>query len=338
MSSSMHDFANFIRLLGRGKKGSRDLSQDEARTAMSILLRGECEPIQVGAFLMLLRVKEETVAEVSGFVQAARDASQRPGTPLAVDIDWPSYAGKRRQNPWFLLAAIALAQAGYRIFIHTSEGHTPDRLYTPHALRQMGFVLCDHWDQVKRELDRRHIACMPLQQFCPGLETAIHLKPLLGLRSVANSLVRLINPLDATLVASSIFHPAYGPLHQQVMQTLGIANGLTFKGDGGEIEIRPDANTTVYRINKNVTTDTIMPRVFADKQADAEEALDTQALLDLWHNKKGNAYGEAACIQTMAIMLLGLQQADTVEEAETQARALWHHRQHDALPTQTVSI
>lgn len=333
----MHDFSEFIRILGRGKKGSRDLTQEEARTAMGMLLRSECEPIQTGAFLMLLRVKEETAAEVSGFVQAARDASVLPDTPIAVDIDWPSYAGKRRQHPWFLLSAITLAQSGLRIFLHTSAGHTPDRLYTPTALAQLGFPVCQDWKSVEHELATRHLACMPLQHFCPGLETAIHLKPLLGLRSVANSLVRLIDPLHATLVASSIFHPAYGPLHQQTMHTIGIANGLTFKGDGGEIEIRPDANTTLYRVVKGEPQEMVLPRVLPDKHADLDGMPCTHALLDLWHGHASDAYGEAAICQTMAVMLLGLGKAASMEAAIQQAKTLWQQRDRAALPRQPLS-
>ena len=55
-----HPFAGYIRTLGKGKHGSRSLSQDEAHRAMQMILAGEAEPIQLGAFLMLMRVKEET--------------------------------------------------------------------------------------------------------------------------------------------------------------------------------------------------------------------------------------------------------------------------------------
>jgi anthranilate phosphoribosyltransferase len=58
-----HAFAPYVRILGKGKSGSRSLSLDEARHAFSLILRSEVEPLQLGAFLMLLRVKEETAEE-----------------------------------------------------------------------------------------------------------------------------------------------------------------------------------------------------------------------------------------------------------------------------------
>ena len=110
-----HAFALYVRALGKGKLGSRSLSQDEDFDAMSIILQQQVEPEQLGAFLMLLRVKEETPAELAGFVAAVRSfhnysSAQIPG--IAVDIDWSSYAGKKRHLPWFLLSALTLAGQG----------------------------------------------------------------------------------------------------------------------------------------------------------------------------------------------------------------------------------
>jgi anthranilate phosphoribosyltransferase len=66
--SPEHPFAEYIRILGKGKKGSRPLTQDEAYHAMKMILAEEVLPIQLGAFLMLMRVKEETPEELAGFL------------------------------------------------------------------------------------------------------------------------------------------------------------------------------------------------------------------------------------------------------------------------------
>ena len=58
--SHAHPFSAYVRLLGRGKTLSRSLAFDEAEAAMTMILRREVEPEQLGAFLMLMRVKEET--------------------------------------------------------------------------------------------------------------------------------------------------------------------------------------------------------------------------------------------------------------------------------------
>ena len=71
-TSQEHPFAPYLRILGKGKTGTRSLTQDEARIAFEMILSGDTEPLQIGAFLMLLRVKEETAEELAGFVQACR--------------------------------------------------------------------------------------------------------------------------------------------------------------------------------------------------------------------------------------------------------------------------
>ena len=52
-----HPFAQFVRILGKGKRGARGLTREEAREAMGMLLDVNAEEVQLGAFLMLLRHK-----------------------------------------------------------------------------------------------------------------------------------------------------------------------------------------------------------------------------------------------------------------------------------------
>ena len=59
-----HAFAPFVRILGKGKTGTRSLTLSEAEEAFGMILSGQAEPVQVGAFLKLLRVKEETGEEL----------------------------------------------------------------------------------------------------------------------------------------------------------------------------------------------------------------------------------------------------------------------------------
>ncbi|MGC3400240.1 hypothetical protein ACPTE5_30055, partial [Pseudomonas aeruginosa] len=93
-----------------------------------MLLDEKVEDTQLGAFLMLLRHKEESPEELAGFTEAVRERLNAPA--LNVDIDWPTYAGKKRHLPWYLLAAKCLAQNGVRILMHGGGAHTAGRLYT----------------------------------------------------------------------------------------------------------------------------------------------------------------------------------------------------------------
>ncbi len=88
-----HPFAQFVRILGKGKRGARNLTREEAREAMGMVLDEQVEETQLGAFLMLLRHKEESAEEMAGFTDALRQRLEVP--TLAVDLDWPTYAAAR---------------------------------------------------------------------------------------------------------------------------------------------------------------------------------------------------------------------------------------------------
>jgi len=326
MQTSEHLFAQYVRTLGKGKTGSRSLSFDEAQNAMSMILAGQVEDVQLGAFLMLLRVKEESAEEIAGFVAASRIFIKHQFTQtdaISVDLDWSSYAGKRRQPPWYLLAAALLAHNGYRIFMHGAKGHTPDRLYTEDVLDTFNIDIAQTWEDCVQQLEQRNFAFMPLEQLCLPLHKMIQLRPLLGLRSPIHTLCRLLNPLNAQTTLQSVFHPAYASTHQQAAAILGEYNAAVFKGDGGEVEYRPHARLEIKCINAQQSDTYIIPR-----RAEAAEkmAVNTDVLLDLWQGKINTEHGCNAVLGTAGIALHSMGKAPDFETAYQMANTFWHAR------------
>lgn len=70
----------------------------------------------------LRTVARETAAELAGFVDAARFHVMQGAGALAADLDWPTYADRHRQQPWFMLAALTLAGHGVRVLTHGIPG------------------------------------------------------------------------------------------------------------------------------------------------------------------------------------------------------------------------
>lgn len=325
-----HPFAPYVRILGKGKTGSRSLQRDEAREAFGMVLRGEAEPLQVGAFLMLLRVKEETGAELAGFVEACRDTMSAPPTALQADLDWSSYAGKKHQHPWFLLSALLLSGAGYRVFIHGSDGHTQGRLYTEDAMSQLGLPIADRWSAVQAQLNEHRLSYLPLRQFCPPLHELMQLRPLLGLRSPVNTLARMLNPLAAPCTLQSIFHPAYAALHQDADELLGQPRAMVLKGDSGEAEVKPQADTRLQLLAAGERSEITLPRVIAGKVT-AVDAPRCDALRQLWRGESEDLYGTAAVLGTTTAALLLLRPGISRESAEIEANRLWAARDQGRL-------
>jgi anthranilate phosphoribosyltransferase len=315
-----HPFAQFVRILGKGKRGARSLTREEARQAMGMLLDEQVEEAQLGAFLMLLRHKEESAEELAGFTEALRERLNAPA--IAVDIDWPTYAGKKRHLPWYLLAARCLANNGLRIMIHGGGAHTAGRLYTEQLLTLLNIPLCRDWQSVSDALDQQGLAFAPLMDWAPQLQRMIDLRNTLGLRSPIHSLARILNPLGARCGLQSIFHPGYQAVHRDASGLLG-DTAIVIKGDGGEIEVNPDSPSHLYGTQGHQSWDEEWPALSAQRHV-KPASLEPEHLLAVWRGEQTDSYGEMALISTMALALRGL--GKPRDEAFDTARRYWDAR------------
>ncbi len=331
MMPSPHPFARFIQILGRGKSLSRALTMAEAQEAMSMILAGDVLPEQLGAFLMLLRVKEESPEEIAGFVLAAREAMALPSALPKVDLDWSSYAGKRRQLPWFLLAVLLLARNGLRVFMHGAEGHTAGRVYTSEVLARLGIPVAGSFEEAVVHLGQRNFAYLTLDRVSPQLARLIELRPILGLRSPVHTLSRMLNPFAAPAMLQAVFHPGYMEIHQKAAALLGQPHMAVFRGEGGEIERRPNKPCEVLTVHEGVTAEERWPALLPEPRQGAEEEMDLGRLAALWRGEITDEYGEAAISGTLAIALKALGHAASQEDAQIVAENMWAQRDRASL-------
>ena len=325
MNNPEHTFAQYVRILGRGKKGSRSLTKDEAFAAMQMILNGEVEDVQLGAFLMLLRVKEESPEELAGFVSAARASLPTPNSPIDIDLDWSSYAGKRRHLPWFILAALMLAENNTKILMHGTAGRRDNRIYTPDVMALFGITNCPSLDEASNQIASQNIAFISLEHFSPELKQIMELRSLLGLRSPINTLLRILNPLGAPHLMQGTFHPGYRPIHQQAAIHLEQAHLAVFKGEGGECERNPDGDCEVFSVHHGVASEEIWPAAFKKRHL-KDETMDINRLLQVWQGEVDDEYGVAAVIGTAAIALRMMGKAESIEDATAQSQAMWEKR------------
>ena len=321
-----HPFAQYVRILGKGKRGSRGLTQDEAYESMQMILNNEVEQCQLGAFLMLLRVKEETPEEVAGFVQAVRDTFEVPSDATQVDLDWSSYAGKRRHLPWYLLAALLLSESGIKVFMHGAEGHTAGRIYTRDALQVLGLPYANSFQEASDQIQQNNFAYLPLEAMSPIMHDIIQLRPLLGLRSPVHTVARMFNPFNASYEIQGIFHPPYSDTHQKAAVLLGQNHLSVLKGEGGEIERNPDNKTLVKSVHNGEMSEEEWPAMFTGPRHLKDEEMNLQRMLKIWNGSDDDEYAVASITGTVAVALKLMSKADSIEEAEAQAKTMWNKR------------
>lgn len=321
-----HPFARFVRILGRGKTLTRALTLDEAREAMAMILAGDVLPEQLGAFLMLLRVKEESAEEIAGFAQAARAAFVPPADAPRVDLDWPSYAGKARQTPWHLLAALLIAGAGRRVLMHGLDGHTAGRVYSGAALAHLGVAPARDADEAAAQLRATHFAYLPLDAICPPLADMFGLRAILGLRSAAHTLARALNPFGAAASILGVFHPGYLTIHRDAAILLARERTLVFRGDGGEAERRPNKPAQIVTVQDGGYDDRRWPALPDAPAQPPDETPDLDRLAAVWRGDVADAYGEAAIVGTAALALCAMGEEDDPSRAHARAEAMWRAR------------
>ncbi len=101
---------------------------------------------------------------------------------------------------------------------------------------------------------------------------------------------------------------------------------MVFKGDGGEVEIKPNANTRCLLLRGEAQEELSWPRTLQDRPAPLAE-LAVESLKLLWRGDSHDDYGELAIVETAACALYLLERANTVENARELARQWWVGRQ-----------
>ena len=329
----LHPFAKFVAILGRGKTKQRHLTLEESREAMEMILRGDVLPEQLGAFLMLLRLKEEAPEEIAGFAAATKALYDLPADIPHVDLDWSSYAGKRIQLPYFILSVMALVNAGYKVTMHGTEGHTPGRVYTRGIIKMMGFPEASNLQEAADQIRENGFAYIPLEVLSQRLRELIEMRPIFGLRSPVHTFSRMLNPFNADTMMQGIFHRGFMDIHAGAAKLLGQHRMAVFRGEGGEIERRPNKPTPVWSLlGDGEPVEETWPQMQDSGHQPPDEEMDVSQLLDVWQGKSEDAYALASIKGTMAITLRTMGKVDDMESAENLAAELWESRDKGFLP------
>ena len=320
-----HPFSHYLRILGKGPVSRRPLTEAEATEAVNMILSGQVTDKQLGAFLLLMRANGETSNELIGFVKGIRQALGLDRYQGLVDLDWAAYAGKWRYPPYFLLAIKLLTQNGVRVLLHGDAGQFDNRQYVESYLEPLHFHKVKSISEAYSSTSLGKPIYLPLDTFAPQLREILHFKSELGVRTVFNTAVKLLNPLNAPASIQGIFHKGVEDFHHSTTIALGVDHNLVFKGEGGEAEIRPDALTQLYFSDQNMVGMRQHPfKGIIERQVRPKD-WQQQDIIDLWHGEKKDLYGESSVVTTTAAALMLLESISEVQ-AVVKAKMYWVKR------------
>ena len=198
-------------------------------------------------------------------------------------------------------------------------------------MRQLGLPVATQWQEVGQQLDSDNLSYLSLRAFCHPLHLLMQLRPLLGLRSPVNTLARMINPLRAPASLQSVFHPAYAVLHQQTDRILGQPRALVFKGDSGEVEVKPQADTRLHLLHRKELQELSLPRSLRQR-ASSVDTPSVEPLRSLWHGTSQDPFGLSATLATTAVALLLLRPELDLAASQQLAARYWQERNTQRLP------
>ncbi|MEH6496044.1 MAG: glycosyl transferase family protein [Pseudomonas marincola] len=322
-----HPFAQYVKAIGKGPNMWRDLTFDEARDAMNMILNDQVDPLQLGAFLLLLRRKGESGPEFAGMTAAAKNSFQGDLPETRPDYDWPSYADRHRQQPWFILAAILLADQGYKILMHGIEGNFEGFAPTRPALDVFGVSQAASLQEAGKRLQSENLVYVGLENFCNPLQKLFDLRPLLGVRTAVNTFARALNPMNADCQMQGVFHPPYKDSHLQTAKLLGQKNAMIFKGGGGEVMRNPMKPARIDVLHETEASEITWPALTSDNTYKwREENLAPTQLLKMWEGGLDLPVPELGIIGTLSVALKMKMPDLTTDELDSRAAEIWKSR------------
>lgn len=204
--------AGYIKEIGRGKEGARSLDVEQAEDLLAQVLDGRVTDLEIGAFALAMRIKGESIDELTGFLKAVHDRclmieSDRPVVLL------PSYNGARKLPNLTPLLALLLAQEGVPVVVH-GPATDPARVTTAEIFQTLGLPPVRDAREVAMAWARHEPAFVQTDVLCPSLARLLEVRRVVGLRNSGHTVAKLLAPVHGApaLRVTNYTHPEYAEL------------------------------------------------------------------------------------------------------------------------------
>jgi anthranilate phosphoribosyltransferase len=238
-----------------------DLSRDEARAVMDEIMRGEATPAQIGGFLVALRAKGETVAEIAGCAEAMRDhvLPVRPERTDLVDTAGTGGDGARTLNI-STAAAFVAAAAGAAVAKHGNRA-VSSACGSADVMEALGFELEQPPARIARSIDLHGFGFMFAPMHHPAMKHAAPVRRELGARTVFNLLGPLTNPAGARAQVVGVFSPVLARTVADVLSLLGTSRAFVVHGAGGVDELSPSGPNLAFDVSGDGVSELVVDPV-----------------------------------------------------------------------------
>jgi anthranilate phosphoribosyltransferase len=224
----------------------REIFHDEMVVLMRLIMCGEVSDVMIAAILTGLRVKKETIGEITGAAQVMREFAIKVPTPPGVGlVDIVGTGGDGAHTFNISTASMFVAAAaGAQIAKHGNRS-VSSKSGSADVLEVLGADIELSPEQVGQCLNRTGIGFMFAPNHHPAMRHVAAVRREMGVRTIFNILGPLTNPSNAPNVLMGVFHPDLVGIQIRVLQRLGAERALVVYGRDGLDEISLGAATLV---------------------------------------------------------------------------------------------
>lgn len=242
----------------------REIFYDEMLSLMRQIMTGEVTPTQIAAILVGLRVKKETIGEISAAAFVMREfATKVPVTQREHLVDTCGTGGDATHTFNISTAsAFVAAAAGAQVAKHGGRS-VSSTCGSADVLEALGVNLNMTPEQVGHSIDQIGIGFMFASNFHGAMKYAAPVRRELGVRTIFNVLGPLTNPASANNQVMGVFHPDLVGIQARVLQRLGSHHVLVAHGSDGMDEITISGSTLIAELKDGAVTEyTVHPSDF----------------------------------------------------------------------------
>lgn len=242
MTSPYERMRAHLRAVGQGLRKGRDLTREEARDAMEIILSAGATEAQVGGFLLLQRYKGESPDELYGFAEAVRARAKviRPNVEGLLDIGSP-YDGRKQSIVVSPASAIVASAADVPVVMHGEKDMGPKHgVPIGDVLEALGIEVDGEPEGVQRSIEENGLGYMHSARFVPDVLALKHIREEVALRTVFATVEKIYNLAHADYSIIGLAHLPYMEKMMKAATNMGFKRIMIVQG----IEGNEDAPTS----------------------------------------------------------------------------------------------
>ena len=254
---------HLIAKIGKGLKGAKDLTWEESKFALNAIIDGQATAGQIGAFLMAMRIKTESIGELAAFTATARKYASPVQLPHSTHmVDLPLYGEKHHTLHIVIAASLVASAAGAGMFLHGVEN--PNIEYDlPQVLQHLKLPIAQSSLESIKHGSQQPWVYMDLAGYHTPLTKLLDLRREFGLQNLSHQVARLLNPARLPFQVIGIAHPPYLNKMVEALDMLGTPRALIIQG----VEGFPELSLSAPSAARELRNGHMSPLIFRPEDA-----------------------------------------------------------------------